>query len=135
MRTSPAGKNLIITSEGFSAVPYDDNGHTAWGYGHDQQPGEPIPESVSESEAETTLAVDLKPLEAFLSADYPSLTQNQFDACVDFGYNLGMGALRQMLEHGLDQVPTQMVRWSHVDGTVNAGLLARRQAEVALFTS
>lgn len=135
MTTSANGLAFICSNEGFSATPYYDNGKPCWGYGHDKRPGEAVPVSITQEDAQTLLMADVAPLEAFLSAHETTLNQNQFDALVDFGYNLGLGALETMLGHGLAAVPTQMLRWDYVDGAPDAGILARRQREVALFNS
>ena len=134
MLTSPAGIAFIEDNEGFSATPYPDNGAPSWAYGHHQRPGENVPSSVTREQGDALLLQDVAPLEAYLMEAEPTLSQNQFDALVDFGYNLGMGALRTMLGHGLDQVPVQILRWNHIDGVVSPGLTARRNAEVAMFT-
>jgi lysozyme len=137
MITSENGIALIKKSEGFVAHPYDDNGKQAIGYGHDFQPGEDVPVQITEAQADTLLRQDLAArIEPFLTSLVPpACTQNQFDALADFGYNLGPGALRMMLGHGWQEVPTQMVRWCNISGKPSPGLLARRQREVALFNS
>lgn len=138
MTTSDNGISLIKRSEGFAATPYEDNGKMAWGYGHDQQHGEPMPASVTLDEADKILRTDLATrfepiLNGYLISKAISATQNQYDALIDFAYNLGTGSLLTMLAHGWYQVPVQMLRWNHVDGVANAGLGARRQAEVNLW--
>lgn len=134
MQISPAGIALIESNEGFSSAPYIDNGKWATGFGHDLLPGEPIPSSVTREQAEATLISDLTFVQNALTELVPSsCTQNQWDALCDFGYNLGVASLRTMLAHGWDQVPQQITRWCRVNGEPSAGLLARRQAEVALF--
>ena len=135
MEVSQNGLALITSSEGFEAVPYDDNGHMAWGYGHDALPLKTVPESVSKYEALTLLREDLAPVQNSVSKFAPLCNQNQFDALCDFAYNLGVGALREMLAHGWDQVTEQIPYWNHVNGVVNPGLTARRAREVELFNT
>jgi len=136
MQTSPNGVQFIAGFEGFEAMPYNDNGHLAWGYGHDQQPGEPEPASVTKLEAMLLLEEDVARRDAQMAPLMPTdCTQNQWDACASFTYNLGIGALRQMLAHGWEQVPVQMPRWNHKNGVVNDALTKRRAAEVALFNT
>lgn len=67
------------------------------------------------------------------------LTQGQFDALVDFVFNLGEGALAgstllRLLNAG-DSVgaAAQFPRWDHAGGVEVAGLLTRRQSEAAMF--
>ena len=137
MTTSENGIQFIELNEGFSATAYNDNGKLAWGYGHDQQPGEAVPQALTQAEAEALLINDLATrYEPAVNALVPATcTQNQFDALCDFAYNLGVGDLKTMLAHGWDQVPVQIPRWDNVNGQPNAGLLARRNKEVALFNS
>lgn len=139
MTTSENGIKFIKHYEGYAGFPYNDVGHWAWGYGHDQQPGESLPENISVAQADALLRKDLAtryepPLNKYLADHDIVLTQNQFDAWVDFAYNLGAGSAITMISHGLDQVPAQMMRWNHVNGKENSGLTNRRAAEVALWT-
>ena len=135
MEISQNGLNLIMQSEGFSATPYDDNGKQCWGYGHDALPGEAVPASITEADAQALLLEDLAPVMNSVSKLAPLANQNQFDALCDFAYNLGVGALQTMLGHGWDQVPAQIPRWCNVNGQPSTGLLHRRNAEVALFNT
>lgn len=135
MNISAAGIAFIESNEGYRADAYPDADGQSMGYGHHLLPGESFPDGVTPAEAEQLLERDLAPVEAWLSAYETTLSQNQFDACCDFGYNLGLGALQTMLAHGLADVPNQMPRWNHVRGVVSAGLAARRAKEVALWNS
>ena len=96
MKTSEAGIEFIKQAEGYAATPYKDNGHIAWGYGHDQQSGETAPPMISPPDADLLLRHDLEArYEPSVNALIPSeCTQNQFDALVDFAYNLGTSSLR-----------------------------------------
>jgi GH24 family phage-related lysozyme (muramidase) len=136
VQISPAGIALIESNEGFSSAPYNDNGKTAWGFGHDQLPQEAVPASVTREQAEATLISDLTFVQNALTELVPSsCTQNQWDALCDFGYNLGVASLKTMLAHGWDQVPEQIGRWCHVNGAVSQGLTVRRNAEITLFNA
>jgi lysozyme len=137
MQTSEGGLSLIRKSEGFSANIYDDNGKQAIGYGHDLLPGESFAPPITGEEAETLLRKDLATrFEPAVNALIPAdCTQNQFDALVDFCFNLGPANLKTMLAHGWEDVPNQIPRWNHSGGKVSPGLTARRQAEVDLFNS
>lgn len=140
MQTSPAGLAFIEQNEGFEPQVYDDNGHPAIGIGHDLLPGETFPDGISYPDAMTLELQDAAKIEAVLNPLIPcSCTQNQFDAMVDFGFNLGGGDMEEMIGHGWDQVPEQMVRWVYEckNGvqTVSEALMARRNKEVALFNS
>ena len=132
MNISPAGIAFIERNEGYSAHVYADAGGLSIGYGHHLLAGESFPNGVTRDEAQALMMKDLKPIEQYLSAFH--LNQNQFDALCDFGYNLGIGSLAEMLGHGLDQVPTQILRWNHVGGVVKEGLTIRRDEEAAMFS-
>lgn len=138
MTTSENGIALLKSHEGFVAHVYDDNGHDAIGYGHDLLPGESFPDGITQADADQLLREDLarryEPfLNEWLTEHNQIATQNQFDALIDFAYNLGPGALGMMLGHGWDQVPVQIIRWNKVNSQPNAGLTARRQAELNLW--
>lgn len=139
MRVSPAGLAFTASNEGFSAVVYNDNGHSAIGFGHDIQPGDSFTPPITRAQAEQLLSQDFAiRFEPALNSLVPAdCTQNQFDALADFTYNEGDGALAILLGHGWDQVTSQLPRWcyEHVHGilTRSANLLARRQKEVELF--
>ena len=141
MNISANGIQFIKDRELFTAIPKLDCGHWMWGYGHDQKPGETIPESITEQDASALLLSDLESwvvpaVQGVVPAD---CTQNQFDALCSFCYNAGAPALRTMVGHGWDQIPVQIVRW--VYGKINGveeklgGLVTRRDLELQLFQS
>ena len=67
------------------------------------------------------------------------LNQNQFDALVNFCFNIGRGAYRRstllrLLNKGqYGEVPTQIRRWKYAKGKVSQGLINRRRREVRLW--
>jgi len=67
------------------------------------------------------------------------LTQGEFDALVDFDFNLGRGnlassTLLKLLNAGDYQgAANEIDKWDRAGGVLLAGLLRRRQAETALF--
>ncbi len=67
------------------------------------------------------------------------LTQGQFDALVDFCFNLGAGRLagssllRELNAGQYEAAAEQLLNWDHAGGAVNAGLKARREAEFQLW--
>ena len=137
MQTSENGIAFIKHNEGFVGHVGNDVGRLVIGYGHDLQPGESFPNGISPDQADLLLRKDLASrFEPAVNAVIPpDCTQNQFDALADFCFNLGPGSLRMMVGHGWDQIPVQMPYWMHVAGVENAGLKARRAAEVELFNS
>lgn len=68
------------------------------------------------------------------------LTQGQFDALVDFTYNLGAGALqgstlRKLVNAGdMDGAAGEFGKWVHAGGAVLPGLVTRRAEDAELFT-
>lgn len=136
MVTSGAGIAFIKMNEGFVGEVGNDVGHEVIGYGHDILPGESFPDGISMAGADQLLRDDLKHrFEPVVNSVIPeTCTQGQFDALIDFCYNLGASSLRTMVAHGWDNVPTQIPRWNHVNGVVSVGLTRRRDAEVAMFT-
>jgi GH24 family phage-related lysozyme (muramidase) len=141
VNTSEKGIAFIKANEGFAPKPTNDNGHVMWGHGHDQKPGEAIPDlGITLPEADALLATDLaEDYDPHVAALAPWANQNQHDALADFGYNEGVAALATMLHHGESQVTTQMAAWcyEHVNGvlTKSEGLAARRAREIALYVS
>lgn len=67
------------------------------------------------------------------------VTQNQFDACVDLMFNIGVTAfagstLLRLLNQGLyNDAAQQFPRWNKAGGKEVAGLTRRRLAEQKLF--
>ncbi len=138
MQISANGITFIKSNEGFVGTVYDDNGKPAIGYGHDLAPGEAAAyaDGITQEQAEALLLHDLVPIQTALSTTVPpTCTQGQWDALCDFGYNLGVGALKTMLAHGWQDVPNQIPRWNLVKGVASPGLTARRTKEVQMFNS
>ena len=70
-----------------------------------------------------------------------ALTQGQFDALVDFCFNLGSGRLAGSTSSAASTAAAtmtlseQLLRWDIAAGEVNLGLKARREAELRLWKS
>jgi lysozyme len=68
-----------------------------------------------------------------------TLTQGQFDALVDFVFNLGQGKLaastllKELNAGQYDAAGEQLLRWDHAGSQENASLKARRRAEFDLW--
>lgn len=143
MNMSAAGLRLIETSEGFRSTVYRDAvGLPTIGYGHRLLPGEVFAGGITQEAAQSLLAKDVARAEAAVQrlVKVP-LSQNQFDALVDFVFNLGPGRLAgstllQELNAGrFDAAAQQLLLWDHCGGQENAGLKARRAAECRLFST
>lgn len=69
----------------------------------------------------------------------PDFTQDEFDALVDFAFNLGIGALagstllKKLNAGDIEGAADEFLKWDHAGGKVLAGLTKRRQGERALF--
>lgn len=136
MKTSAKGLEFIAEQEGCKLQVYKDIvGLDTVGIGHLIKPGENFSGGITREQAYTLLASDVAKVDEVLARLAPNLTQNQHDACASFGFNLGVGALRQLLSHGIDQIPVQILKWDHAGGKEVPVLLARRQRELALFQS
>ncbi len=141
MQLSDAGLALIKRSEGFRAHTYKDvAGFPTIGYGHKLLAGESFPEGITEQEASTLLQTDVKTAEQAVGALVKvALTQGQFDALVDFCYNLGSARLasstllRDLNLGQYDAAREQLLRWDMAGGHAVAALETRREAESHLW--
>ena len=143
MQLSAEGLELIKKSEGFRDRVYlDVAGFPTIGYGHLIKPNESFPGGIAEPQAAAILAGDVRDAEQAVSRLVRvALTQGQFDALVDFCFNLGAGRLagstllRKLNAGHHDAAAQQLLAWDHAGGAVNSGLKARREAELQLWIS
>jgi lysozyme len=141
MHLSAEGLGLIKRSEGFREHIYlDVAGFPTVGYGHLVKPTESFSGGITEPQAAEILATDVQQAEQAVSRLVKvALTQGQFDALVDFCFNLGAGRLaastllRQLNAGHRDTAAQQLLSWDHAEGVVNTGLKARREAELKLW--
>ena len=137
--------------EGFHRVPRADPGRAHpyicpagyWtiGYGHLCAPTHP---PIAETEAEVYLACDLQTALSATLRYCPVLAaepEGRLSAIVDFTFNLGAGRLQtSTLRRRINQrdwvaTEKELKRWVHGGGRSLPGLVARRQAEIALMRS
>ena len=144
---SPAAVELIKEFEGLELTSYPDPGtggdpYTV-GYGHTGPDVTPWME-ISESRAEEFLIDDMQwAADTINSLVRVDLTQGQFDALTSFVFNVGTGAFSQStllarLNAGEAPGPViaqELPRWNKGGNGVMAGLVRRREAEVALALS
>ena len=133
MRISDAGLALIKRFEGFSSEVYTcSGGRKTVGYGHVIRKDEEFPAPLPKDKAEELLREDCRISEAaVLRQIRVPLSQNQFDALVNWVFNLGSGSLqastlRRVINRGHGEAPHQMRRWVHAGGRRLAGLVRRR---------
>ena len=143
MKLSAAGLELLKQSEGFRSQTYMDvNGFPTIGYGHRLLHPESFPGKISEAQAAEMLISDVRDAEqAVKRLVKVQLTQGQFDALVDFCFNLGAGRLASSTLLKIlncsryEAAAEQLLRWDIACGEENAGLKARREAEFALWST
>ncbi len=141
MKFSAAGMELLKSSEGFRKRVYPDvAGIPTIGYGHRLLHSDSFPNGIDEPQAANLLACDVRDAEqAVQRLVKVPLTQGQFDALVDFTFNLGAtrlaaSTLLKSLNAGrYDDAAEQLLRWDHAGGQEYAALKARREAEAELW--
>jgi len=144
--------DLIKSQKGCVLHPYLDQASVPTiGYGTTRYPGGAHVTMkdgpITQQQAENYLRNDLQDIVAAVNTMVPpELSQNQFDALVDFAYNAGTGALhgstllRLVKANPADpSISDAFQMWDkiHVDGklVLSDGLLQRRKAEAALYFS
>lgn len=141
MKMSPTGLALTEQSEGLRLTAYKDvAGVWTNGYGntHGVVPGT----TITQAQAQADLMNNIQGAEYVVNKVVMApLTQNQFDALVDFVFNLGAGnfqssTLLKKLNAG-DYVGAseEFPKWNHAGGVVVQGLTTRRLAEQKLFNT
>jgi lysozyme len=137
---SDQGLALTEQFEGLQLTAYQDPvGVWTIGYGHtgaDVQPGL----TITQEQASDLLLQDVAGAVAAVNrlVTIP-LTQNQFDALVDFTFNVGQGnlasstLLRELNAGNTAGAAAQFLVWVYAKGVELPGLVTRRQAEAALF--
>jgi len=141
MELSAVGLDLIKRCEGFRSDTYlDVAGLPTIGYGHRLTEGEQFPAGITEAQAEVILKWDTnEAASAVTRLVKVPLTQGQFDALVDFTFNLGSARLRNStlltyLNAGrYSDASLELLRWNHAGQKVVEGLTKRRQAEFNLW--
>jgi lysozyme len=139
---SKSGLALTEQFEGLRLTAYQDSvGVWTIGYGHtgsDVHPGL----TITQMEAEALLLKDVASAARCVNqlVTIP-LTQNEFDALVDFVFNLGTSAfagsslLRDLNAGNIARAAAEFHKWDHAGGRVLVGLLKRRLGEADLFQS
>lgn len=140
MHLSAAGLELLKKSEGFRDRTYADiAGFHTIGFGHRLEPGENYT-AINLAQGEAILARDIAVAETAVDrlVKVP-LSQGQFDALVDFVFNLGAGRLASStllsyLNAGkYDAAAWQLLAWDHCGNHEIAALKGRREAEFKLW--
>jgi lysozyme len=141
MKLSAAGMELLKKSEGFrNRVYLDAAGFPTVGYGHRLLNPASFPNGIDEPLAAEILVSDVRDAEQAIErlVKVP-LTQGQFDALVDFCFNLGPGRLAastllKVLNRGrYDEAAEALLCWDRAGGRQLGALKARREAEAGLW--
>jgi lysozyme len=141
MTYSKSGVELTEQFEGERLTAYQDSvGRWTIGYGHTA--GVVAGQTCTQADAEQWLQQDMDwAVRTVNAAVTVELTQDEFDALVDFTFNLGSGSLEHsellQLVNQKDFVHAaeQFDLWDHAGGQVVAGLLRRREAEANEFAA
>lgn len=131
---SDRGLEFIRKQESFAPVAYRDYRQYSVGYGTKGQPGERI----TREEAERRLREETSRVDEYIRANVTvPLTQNQHDALVSFGFNLGTDDIEKLLPDinagKFDRVAQRMLSFNRAGGVPLSGLIERRRAEAAMF--
>lgn len=141
MKYSEAGRKLTEKFEGCRLISYQDvKGVWTIGYGHTL--GVKEGQKCSQDQADSWLAEDVSWAEASVNRlVHVPVTQEEFDALVDFTFNVGVGAfanstmLRRLNVNDHGGAAAEFLKWGYAGGVEVAGLLARRAAERQEFLS
>jgi lysozyme len=140
MNISAAWVEIIKSYESCRLTAYWDKKGWSIGWGH-QDPGIKEGDVWTQQQADAQLMADIAGAESCVNHLVEvKLTQGEFDALVDFVFNLGCADLKgstmlRLLNTGnYWGAATQFDLWDHVNGAVVAGLLRRRMQEKAAFT-
>ena len=95
---------------------------------------------ITQAQADSLLRADLAYFENEVNKLGAWATQGQFDALVDFAYNLGIGALKSstllkvIKQNGTkEEITAQFMRWDKAGGKVLNGLTKRRAWEAKRY--
>lgn len=135
---------LVKQFEGcvLKAYPDPGSGGDPWtiGYGHT---GAEVKRGVTwtQAQADAALGADLAHFDAGVTAliGTAPTTQGQFNALVDFAFNVGLGNLKSStllkLHNAGDHAGAagQFARWNKASGKVLNGLVKRRTAEARIY--
>jgi lysozyme len=141
MQYSKQGLSLTEVFEGFKAVAYKPFPTDPWtiGYGHTKGVVEGM--TCTQAQAEQWLLADVADAAAAVNRlVHIAMSQEEFDALVDFTFNLGISnfagstLLKLLNARDIEGAVEEFPKWDRAGGIEVAGLLRRRLAEKALFT-
>lgn len=132
-------EQLTKRFEGVRLVAYRDvKGVLTIGYGHTAHVYEG--QTCTQEQADCWLLEDTQSAQAAVNRlVHIPITQGEFDALVDFTFNVGQGnfansTLLELVNQGkFEAAANEFERWDYAGGKQVAGLLKRRVAEKAVF--
>jgi lysozyme len=145
MKASINAINLIKRFEGCSATAYKDSaGLWTIGFGHLIGNGHILPDEyakpITQARIDELLISDLASTERGINLRFTMpLEQQEYDALVCIGFNIGVGALgnssiyKQIALGNKSKAAEHFMDWINVNHKPVAGLINRRKAEQALF--
>lgn len=132
--------NFIAQWEGWKGTAYWDATGKVWtiGYGHTWGVSRGM--TCTRTKALEWLKQDANRVAKFVNAMDMKITQEQFDALVCFGFNVGTGNLKKstllkLVKHSapVENVMKEFYKWNKSRGQVQAGLVLRREGEAMLY--
>lgn len=129
--------DLITRFEGFSSTPYRcPAGVLTLGYGHTG--GVKWGDTITKEHALVLLKLDLQIVQEKVEEYDPIYhwTDNEYNALLSFGYNLGVGSIDQVTNRGnrtKEIIAKKMLLYCNANGEQLPGLVTRRKEEQKLF--
>jgi len=140
MKASETAYKLIRHFEGLRLNKYlCPGGMWTIGYGHNLGPNPSRLTRITKDQAESMLSADVAVREDQVNRLDLDLEQHEFDAIIDFVFNVGVGTfqrstlLRLIRMGAKEEAADQFERYRIAGGVVQPGLVKRRAAEEAVF--
>ena len=135
MKTSNYAIESIKQFEGCKLIAYKcPAGIWTIGYGHTKNVTSGM--KITQVEADNFIKSDILPIEMFLNKLKINLKQGQYDALIDFMFNLGISkftnsTLYKLIKAGSsdEEICNEFMKWVHVGKKTLPGLVKRRKWE------
>lgn len=138
MELSDKGLKLIEMSEGCRLKAYQDTGGV-WTIGHGHTGGVRSNQTITQDVAASLLKHDIEYAVGVVNSHALPCTQGQFDALVDFVFNVGPSQFLSShlyayhKEGSYKSAAAEFEKWRYDNGKVINGLVIRRQKERELY--
>lgn len=145
MRVSDQFFILLEQFEGYRSCPYkDQGGKPTIGIGTTRYPTGVVVQMTDRCITHDTAVIYARSfvagIETELDRELPQFNQNQYDAIIDFAYNLGTEALldstllrKARINVNDPTIRKEFLRWVNVNGKPNQDLVRRRTDEANLY--